>query len=221
MREFLLDVFTQLHRHFGPLHWWPGETPFEVMVGAVLTQQVSWSNVEKAIENLSRHGSLSVAGILSLPHEELGLLIRPTRYYNQKARRLQDVCRAIREDSADDVERFLGQEPAALRQRLLGIRGIGEETADSIILYAAGRPVFVIDNYTHRILQRLGKALGNESYDDLQALFESSLPREVSLYNEYHALLVALGHHVCLKSRPRCPDCPLAAVCGYRLQSDR
>jgi endonuclease-3 related protein len=215
LREFLLEAYERLYRHFGPRYWWPADTPFEVIVGAVLTQQVSWSNVEKAVSNLKEQQCLSVSGILSLPHEELGRLIRPTRYFNQKTRRLKDVCRVIREDSADDVEAFLSQESAALRNRLLGVSGIGKETADSILLYAADRPVFVIDSYTHRILQRLGRAHGRETYDELQGLFETHLPREVTLFNEYHALLVALGHHICVKSKPRCFDCPLSDICAF------
>jgi endonuclease-3 related protein len=216
LREFLLDVYGRLYRHFGPRHWWPADTPFEVIVGAILTQQVSWGNVEKAINNLKERQYLSVAGILALSHEELGLLIRPTRYFNQKAQRLKDVCRVIREEFGDDVDAFLKEETGALRNRLLKVRGVGKETADSILLYAAGRPVFVIDSYTHRILQRLGRAHGRETYDELQCLFESHLPRDVTLFSEYHALLVALGHHTCLKSRPQCSGCPLAGVCVYQ-----
>ncbi len=211
-----MDVYRRLSAHFGPRHWWPADTPFEVIVGAILTQQVAWRNVEQAIGNLKEAGHLSVDGILSLSEEKLGLLIRPTRYYNQKARRLREICRLIQDNFAGDVEAFLNQEAAALRAQLLAVRGIGKETADSIVLYAAGHPVFVVDQYTHRILQRLGLAHGRESYDDLQRLFTSNLPRDAALFNEYHALLVALGHHICLKARPRCEVCPLGDVCAYQ-----
>ncbi|MEW6541316.1 MAG: endonuclease III domain-containing protein [Bacillota bacterium] len=219
MREFLREVYERLYAHFGPRRWWPADSAFEVIVGAILTQQVSWKNVEKAIANLRAGNALSVRMILALPHVELGLLIRPTRYYNQKAQRLKDVCLMINEESGGDTMRFLQQEPGSLRRRLLAVRGIGRETADSILLYAAGRPVFVIDHYTHRILQRLGRAHGRESYDELQRLFEAHLPRDPALFNEYHALLVAHGHHLCLKTSPRCPECPLADLCAYAPQA--
>ncbi|AZK59750.1 endonuclease III domain-containing protein [Candidatus Desulforudis audaxviator] len=219
MQGFLLDVYERLYAHYGPRHWWPAESAFEVIVGAILTQQVSWRNVEKAIANLKARDSLSVEGILALPHAELGLLIRPTRYYNQKTQRLKDVCLVIREDFGGDTGLFLQQEPGALRRRLLAVRGIGKETADSILLYAAGRPVFVIDHYTHRILKRLGLAHGGESYDQLQHLFEAHLPLNAALFNEYHALLVTHGHRLCLKTGPRCPECPLSDLCAHASQA--
>lgn len=220
MHEFLLDIYERLYAHFGPRHWWPAEAPFEVIVGAILTQQVSWKNVEKAIDSLRARDSLSVRGILALSYAELGLLIRPTRYYNQKAQRLKDVCLMIRDEFGGDTGLFLQLEPVILRKRLLSVRGIGKETADSIVLYAAGHPVFVIDNYTHRIMERLGRAHGRESYDELQRLFESHLLRDAALFNEYHALLVAQGHHLCLKTDPRCPQCPLAELCTYSAQDE-
>lgn len=208
-----VTIYKRLLDHFGPRHWWPAESRFEVIVGAILTQQVAWRNVETAIENLKRGGLLDPQMLLSAPDEDLWRMIRPTRYYRQKASRLKEFCRVLVEEYQADLSRFLTQDAKLLRTILLKMRGIGKETADSIILYAAGQPVFVIDAYTHRIFTRLGLAAGGESYDVLQAQFTSNLPRKTALYNEYHALIVALGHHICLNRNPKCALCPLADLC--------
>ncbi|MFZ5897577.1 MAG: endonuclease III domain-containing protein [Bacillota bacterium] len=215
MREHLLDVFNRLLDHFGPRHWWPAETPFEVVVGAILTQQVSWRNVEKAISKLKEAGCLSPQGILAIPEERLWELIRATRFYRQKAARLREFCRMVVEEFEGNLDALFALDTPVLRGRLLAINGIGEETADSIILYAAQQPVFVIDNYTKRIMARLGWQDANVSYAALQRWFTEHLPRETALYNEYHALIDALGHNICLKERPRCGDCPLNELCLY------
>ncbi|MBU4533834.1 MAG: endonuclease III domain-containing protein [Eubacteriales bacterium] len=210
-----LDVFERLANHFGPRQWWPAETTFEVIIGAILTQQVAWRNVETAIANLKRRDVLDAARLLAVPDEELWELIRPTRFFRQKATRLKDFCRVVVDDYHGDLSAFLAQEAGILRARLLGLRGIGKETADSIILYASGQPVFVIDSYTHRIFSRLGLTSGSESYDKLQARFVQNLPQELVLFNEYHALIVTLGHHICRTQTPHCGQCPLNDICQH------
>jgi endonuclease-3 related protein len=198
---------------FGPQHWWPGDTPWEVMVGAVLTQSVSWANVERAIGNLKAAGALSPPALRQLPLEELARLIRPTVYYNTKARKLRALA-LLAGSAGDDLQRLFSGDTSELRDRLLAVYGIGEETADSILLYAAGRPAFVIDAYTRRILGRLGLAQPTAPYRELQRLFADHLSADTALYNEYHALLVRLGKEVCRKV-PLCPTCPLNDMCPY------
>lgn len=213
MREFLLAVYERLFAHFGPRHWWPAETPFEVIVGAILTQNVAWKGAAQAIANLKEKGWLAPRALLEAPEEELAALVRPARYHRQKAQRLKDFCRVVVEEGGGDLEVLLKQDVAPLRQRLLSIRGIGPETADSIILYAAEKPVFVIDAYTHRIFHRLGIFPARARYAEMQAFFMCHLPLDVKLFNEYHAQLDALGHHLCLKKAPRCGECPVLSFC--------
>lgn len=210
-------VHDRLLAAFGPQHWWPGETPFEVMVGAVLTQNTAWSNVERAIANLKGADALSVPAILGLEDAALAALIRPAGYFNVKARRLKALAEFLdRAGVAGDPARLAeGADPAALRQRLLGVHGIGEETADSILLYALGLPSFVVDAYTRRIFTRLGLIRGGERYGPQRRLFMDRLPADAALYNEYHALIVALGKDCC-RPRPRCPACPLLDGCPRR-----
>lgn len=202
-----------LARH-GPQHWWPGETPFEVMVGAVLTQNTAWGNVEKAIAHLKAAGALACPAMLALADDELAELIRPAGYFNVKARRLKALCAFLAGHGvADAPERLAGPDSqAALRRDLLAVHGIGEETADSILLYALGLPSFVVDAYTRRAFGRLGLLAGGEPYGEIQRLFEARLPHDVRLYNEYHALIVRLGKEHC-RPRPRCADCPLRTIC--------
>ncbi len=214
-----MEVYKQLLAHFGPRHWWPAETRFEVIVGAILTQQVAWKNVETAIDNLKGAGLLDPQMLLATPDEELWRLIRSTRYYRQKATRLKTFCRVLIEEYRGDLSAFLSLDLPDLRTILLKMHGIGKETADSIILYAAGQPIFVIDAYTHRIFSRLGLTSGRETYDALQERFMSNLPLEASLFNEYHALIVALGHHYCLRRKPRCVHCPLSDFCRGLVES--
>jgi endonuclease-3 related protein len=204
----LIEMFDLMVAHFGPQHWWPGETPFEVMIGAVLTQNTNWKNVEKAIANIKAAGSLSLKSLEALSPYELAPLIRPAGYYNIKARRLKNLIHLVVERYEGDLDRFLTEETKGLREALLSVKGIGPETADSILLYAADRPVFVVDAYTHRILARHGMADEQCTYHDLQALFMDHLPEDLALFNEFHALIVMTGKTFCRK-KPLCDQCPL------------
>ncbi|MBW2064447.1 MAG: endonuclease III domain-containing protein [Deltaproteobacteria bacterium] len=195
--------------HFGPQHWWPGETEIEIIVGAVLTQNTNWKNVEKAIKRLKEKNLLSIEAIHSLPTQVLAEVIRPAGYYNVKAKRLKNLIHFIVERYGEDITVFLNEETEKLRQGLLSVRGIGEETADSILLYAAARPVFVIDAYTFRILSRHGMVAEQSSYSELQSFFMDHLPEDRGLYGEFHALIVRTGKEFCLSRGPRCPICPL------------
>jgi len=209
----ILDIYTLLFRHFGQQHWWPGETSFEVAVGAILTQNTSWSNVTKAIANLKEAGVLSPEGLSSLPLSDLALLIRPAGYYNLKAARLVNFLKMIDRYYDGSFDAMLEAETEELRDHLLSVKGIGPETADSIILYAAQRPVFVVDAYTHRILFRHGLIEEEIDYHGLQERITASLPQDdVALFNEYHALLVRTGKEFCRKSKPLCGQCPLNAM---------
>ncbi len=198
--------------HYGPQHWWPADGPFEVMVGAILTQSAAWGNVEKAIANLKAAGALSPAGIRRLPLAELAEIIHPSGYYNAKAHKLKSLALWLEENCDDDLGQLFAGDSGRLREQLLSLHGIGPETADSIILYAAGKPVFVIDAYTRRIVSRVGLAAVDSSYRACQALFTDNLPADVRLFNEYHALLVCLAKDVC-RRRPLCPECCLNEIC--------
>jgi len=204
----LLDIYERLFRAFGPQHWWPGETPFEVAVGAILTQNTNWSNVERAIKNLKRHRALSAKKIYSMPIERLREIIRPAGYFNVKARRLKSFVGFLMENYAGSLKNMSGIDTERLREELLGVHGIGQETADSILLYALGRAVFVIDAYTKRVLSRHGVLAYEEPYYRFQRLFHDSLPNDVKLFNEYHALFVRVGKDFC-KKKPLCNGCPL------------
>lgn len=212
MRNRLFEIYQRLYDHFGPQRWWPGETPYEVMIGAVLTQNTNWKNVEKAIDNLKGAGALSYAMMASMPTGLLAEYIRPAGYYNIKANRLHNLLALIRERYDGSMERVLAEETGKLRQALLSVRGIGPETADSILLYAAQRPVFVVDAYTHRILSRHDLIGEDVTYDDLQHLFMDNLEPDTTLCNEYHALLVCTAKNYCRKTNPRCSVCPLQGV---------
>jgi endonuclease-3 related protein len=213
-RDPWLAPYRLLLARHGPQHWWPGETPFEVMVGAVLTQNTAWTNVERAIANLKAADALACEAILALADADLAALIRPAGYFNVKTARLKSLCRFLAERGVDrEPQALAGQAGLAeLRRDLLGVHGVGEETADSILLYALGQPSFVVDAYTRRAFTRLGLLTGTETYRDIQQRFECHLPREVALYNEYHALIVRLGKDHC-RPRPRCADCPLHHIC--------
>ena len=209
-RADLRTYFRSLSKHFGSQGWWPGETPFEVMVGAILTQNTAWSNVEKAIATLKAHDLLDPQRIASLDLETLGLAIRPAGYFRVKAKRLQAFVRWFIERFDGDVERMKAVPLARLREELLEVHGVGPETADSILLYALDFPTFVVDQYTHRVAARHGLAPESTSYDELKEVFESKLPRDAKLYNEFHALIVAVGKDFC-RPKPRCEECPLRA----------
>ena len=211
--EMIREVYKRLHKRYGPQNWWPGDTPFEVIVGAILTQSVAWSNVEKALTNLRVAGVLSPQGLRDVSLENLAALLRPSGYFNVKAKRLKAVIDHLWEKYQGSLDRLLNRDAVSLRDELLSIYGIGEETADEIVLYAAGKPSFVIDAYTRRILDRVTPNHGASGYGDYQQLFHDALPKDSALFNEYHALLVQHGKDVCKKS-PRCEDCCLLEVCS-------
>ena len=205
-------IYDRLLAHWGPQHWWPAETPFEVMVGAILTQNTAWKNVERALVNLKGAGLLSLASLADLPTALLAEYIRPAGYYNLKAGRLHNLLRCITDQFGDDLQAFLAQPLPRLREQLLAVKGVGPETADSILLYAAGLPIFVVDTYTHRILTRHQVIDEDFGYEAIQELFMDNLPCEAQLYNEYHALLVRVGNLYCKKKNPVCAACPLQGV---------
>lgn len=214
MREKLRDIYQRLFDRYGPQHWWPADDPFEVIVGAILTQSAAWTNVAQAISNLKAAKALTPATLHDLPLERLAQLIRPSGYYNAKALKLTAFADRLHSRYHGDLGRLFALDTATLRQELLSIHGVGEETADSIILYAARRPIFVIDAYTRRIMSRLGLAPTKDSYGAFQALFAENLPEDEGLFNEYHALLVRHGKGVCRKV-PQCPRCCLRSLCPY------
>lgn len=215
MTEQLLDIYHRLLGAFGPQNWWPAESPFEMIIGAILTQNTNWTNVEKAIANLRAADTLSLERINRLRPEELEELIRPSGFFRQKARRLQDVARFLLASCEGDLERLFARNLDELRTLLLALPGIGPETADSILLYAAGHPSFVIDAYTLRIFRRLGLLPDDSDYDQARQFFMSNLPADPELFNEYHALVVRLAKEHCRKQQPRCANCPLRCVCRH------
>lgn len=204
----LMEMFDLLLAHFGPQNWWPAKTELEVMIGAILTQNTNWTNVEKAISNLKKKDLVSLDRLVSLSIEDLAKEIRPAGYYNIKAKRLKNLINFISEQYGGDLAGLLQEETNRLREGLLSVNGVGPETADSIILYAANRPLFVIDTYTHRILSRHAMAGEEATYYELQGLFMDHLPEDAPLFNEFHALIVQAGKNYCRKN-PLCEDCPL------------
>jgi endonuclease-3 related protein len=212
MQEKLHRIYSRLYDYFGPQHWWPGESPFEIMVGAVLTQNTNWGNVEKAIDNLKRAGALNLDKMASMPPGLVAEYIRPAGYFNIKAARLQNLFTLIRENYGGSLDRLFAGDTETLRQDLLSVKGIGPETADSIILYAAQRPVFVVDAYTYRILLRHDIIPAEYGYEEIQEVFMDNLERSSRLYNEFHALLVCAGKRFCKKKAPRCTGCPLDGI---------
>jgi endonuclease-3 related protein len=211
----LIEIYNRLYTTYGPQHWWPAESPFEVMVGAILTQSAAWKNVEKAIANLKSAQALSPAALLQLDSTALAALVRPSGYYNAKIRKLKAMAEWLGKNYGDDIAKMSAQNTAKLREQLLGVHGIGPETADSIILYAANQPIFVIDAYTRRILDRIGIVPDAPTYTGYQALFMNNLPLDSTIFNEYHALLVQLGKEACRK-RPVCEQCCLKDLCKFR-----
>jgi len=214
-RRLIHTIQQRLYGHFGPLDWWPAETPFEVAVGAILTQNTAWTNVEYAIDNLKRAGVMSPQDLAELSPGKLEKLIRPAGFFRQKACRLQNLARHLVRDWQGDVTALCSGPLPEARSRLLALAGIGPETADSILLYAAARPSFVIDAYTRRIFQRIGLLQGNETYDQVRRLFMQNLPEDVALYNEYHAQIVQLAKTCCRKKITLCTECPLDQTCRH------
>lgn len=209
----LREVYGRLLARYGPQHWWPGETPFEVIVGAILTQNTNWNNAARAIDALRAADKLSAAAIRATRADQLAALIRPSGYFNAKARKLRAMAEFIGE-TADDLDARFSGDTGTLRRALLGVHGVGPETADSILLYAAGRPVFVVDAYTTRVISRLGLTGENPGYDSLQRFFTANLAPDAALFNEFHALIVGLGKEVC-RPTPRCPECCLNSRCRW------
>ena len=204
-------MYKRLLRAVGPRHWWPGESPFEVIVGAILTQNTSWANVEKAIDNLKKAGILTPPGMRGIDQDELAQVIKPSGFYRLKANRLKRFVDFFYEEFDGDMRRMRSQDLGSLRERLLKVDGIGPETADSIILYALGKPIFVIDAYTKRIFSRHSLISEKWSYEEVQVMVMRELGRDVGIYNEFHALLVFLGKHWCRRV-PRCGGCPLEGL---------
>lgn len=210
----LTEIYRTLFAYYGPQHWWPGDTPFEVIVGAILTQSAAWGNVEKAIANLKKAAALNPESLRQLPTDKLAELIRPSGYYNAKALKLKAFVERLGKVHQDSLDKLFSPDIPRLRSELLSIHGIGQETADSIILYAAHKPIFVIDAYTRRIISRLGLNPQQDNYAAFQALFMENLPADEKLFNEYHALLVRHGKQAC-KKKPICSSCCLKDLCVH------
>jgi endonuclease-3 related protein len=215
--QALIDIYRRLLDRFGPQHWWPAEEPFEVIVGAILTQSAAWGNVEKAMANLKRAEALPPKKLRQLSLPKLAKMVHPCGYYNAKALKLKSFAFWLGNHYNDDLDSLFAVNTDDLRQQLLSVHGIGQETADSILLYAAGKPVFVIDAYTRRILSRIGLVPEKDSYGGYQAFFMKHLPADVAMFNEYHALLVRLGKDFC-RRRPLCSQCCLSDMCKFYLE---
>ena len=208
-RSSLLTIFDRLLSSLGPSGWWPGESPLEIIVGAILTQNTAWRNVEQALARLKEGGVLSVEGLTGIGEERLAEMVRPAGYYRIKSRRLKNFFRFLQEEYQGRIEALGEAPPEKLREQLLGIHGVGPETADSILLYALGRPSFVVDTYTHRIFSRHHLVPEESDYEALRSYFMEALPEEVPLFNEFHALIVRTGKTYCRKKTPLCGGCPL------------
>jgi endonuclease III related protein len=214
----LQKVFDALLAQYAPRHWWPGETPFEVCIGAILTQNTNWGNVEKAITNLKAADRLSITGIATLMPDELAALIRPAGYFNVKSARLQAFTAFVLQRYHGSLDQLFAGPWQATRHELLMVKGIGPETADSILLYAGQKPSFVVDTYTRRIFSRLGLVDDQISYDRLRDYFMDRLPLDTALFNEYHALIVELGKQAC-RPKPQCAACCLSTNCQHYAHS--
>lgn len=206
-------MYTRLFAAYGPQRWWPAESPFEVVLGAVLTQNTRWENVRMALDNVRAAGALSPDVLACLDDTEMQAVIRPAGFFRQKSATLQRILRVLVDEYCGEVDTFLAGETAAVRERLLDIKGIGPETADSILLYAGNHPIFVIDAYTRRICSRMGVCRPDAGYAELQHMFMQVLPDDVQMFNEYHALLVELAKRCCTKKSPACDICPLMDMC--------
>lgn len=211
-RAALLGIYQRLLERHGARNWWPAQSAFEVMVGAILTQNTAWRNVERALDNLRQADALDPQSIVSASHESLATWLRPSGYFNVKAKRLRAWCEwYLNEGGFEALNRLPDK---TLRQRVLGVHGIGPETADDIVLYAFERPVFVIDAYTRRLFSRLGYIDGDEPYELLRAWFERSLGLDTALFNEFHAQIDGHAARVC-KRRPLCAECCLRLCCTH------
>jgi endonuclease-3 related protein len=213
----LIDIYTEMKNHFGFRNWWPADTNFEILVGAILTQQASWKSVERAISKLKEINSLDLDSIISMPKERLHSCIKETGYFRQKADNLKNICKSIKEDYKS-LEILLALDDDDLRRILLSKKGIGNETCDSIMLYAANKEVFVIDAYTKRIMSRVFGIDENIEYGKLQMLIQANLPKNLVLYKDFHAQFVELGKNYCKKSIPLCNKCPLNKICRHNIK---
>ncbi len=209
----ILQIYHKLFDEYGPQYWWPGDTALEIILGAILTQAIAWENAEKAINNLKDECELNLAELDSMSDDNMAALLYPSVYFNAKTKKIKSFVRYVLENYDGDLEGFLANTPDVLRSELLGIYGIGEETADDIILYAAGKPSFVIDSYTRRILLRIGIYPANETYRGYQDLFVNALPHDAKLFGEFHALIDEHASRVCHKTRPKCDTCCLVEIC--------
>ncbi len=209
--KVLTEIYDSLFRSFGKQYWWPGDTSFEVVIGAILTQNTNWSNVEKAIKNLKSAKIFTPNKLYEINQDKLAELIKPSGYFNVKAKRLKHFIEWLFLNYNGSLSKLFKQDFATLREQLLSVNGIGKETADSIILYAAEKPTFVVDTYTKRVLVRHGLITEDYDYDAIKEIFENNLPKEVPLYNEYHALIVMVGKYYC-KPKMQCEECPLKNV---------
>ena len=207
-RPKLMDIYRHLYDHYGPQGWWPGDGPFEIIIGAILTQNTNWKNVEKAIANLAENNCLSPEKLRNLDVETLAGLIRPAGYFNQKSQRLKGFIDWLFKKHDGSIESLAALPTSTLREQLLSLKGIGPETADSICLYAFDKPLFVVDTYTARIFGRHGFLEPGCGYQEIQELFHAGLEHDIALFNEYHALIVQLGKEHC-KRKPICKGCPL------------
>ncbi|MFA4991468.1 MAG: endonuclease III domain-containing protein [Candidatus Omnitrophota bacterium] len=209
LKKSLLKIYGLLYERFGPRHWWPGDTRLEIIIGAILTQNTAWANVEKAILNLKRQGLLKPKTLSEISEKKLARLIRPSGYYNVKAGRIKNFLRFLDEEYGGSIDRMFRAPLNRLRNELLAVKGIGRETADSILLYAGGKKAFVVDAYTKRIFSRHGFIKEGSDYGEIQALFLKNIPNSARLFNEYHALIVELGKNMCRVRKPLCAECPL------------
>lgn len=212
VNTIFLDIYKKLSDFYGYQSWWPAETALEMMVGAVLTQNTNWKNVEKAIHNIKEKGQLSIEALTSISNDELASLIYPAGYYNVKAKRLKNLIAMINEKYGGEVTALLDDDLYSCRENLLQVKGVGEETADSILLYGGNHPIFVVDAYTHRVFSRHNLVAEECSYTEMQESFMDNLPADVSLFNEYHALIVKVAKNYCKKNKPLCETCPLQGM---------
>ena len=214
-QETLMQIYQTLLEHFGSRGWWPADSRLEVIFGAVLTQAVAWKNVTRAIGNLKSAHLIDITAILNINEEDLAQYIKPALYHRQKARKLKALMTFIATEYNGDLDLMFTEPLPLLRKKLLAVWGIGPETADSILLYAGDKTIFVVDTYTKRIFYRLGMVDENISYQEMQEYLQHHVPSDSYIYNEYHALLVGLGANYCKKSRPLCNQCPLLKFCKY------
>ena len=213
LRTRLLHIYERLYNHYGPQGWWPADSALEVCVGAILTQSTSWTNVERALANLRSHGIFSAYTLRTMPKEELACLLYPSGYFNSKTRKVKAFVEWLGLRYMDDFTTMREMSLDVLRSELLSVYGIGEETADDILLYAIGKPKFVVDAFTRRILKRLELNPVQETYNTYSALFMDNLPPDVLLFSEYHALIVRMAKETCRKREPLCARCPVLEIC--------